>query len=115
MSRYEDQGTGLDLGATGYEKQGRRSHKEIVEARTKAMYDALPQHLKDDLVDACVWARQTLMEKEGSGHDFQISGGDEGLCCSFAKPEWSGDHSGPYMSTASEAIVAAVCSYLCGG
>lgn len=36
------------------------------------------------------------------------------VVCSFAKPEWSGDHSGRGMDHGAEAIVMAVCEYIAG-
>ena len=81
---------------------------------TNQMYSAVAEHVRFDLVEAAVWARDTLRDHEGSGHDIQLSSDRDGLVCSFAKPEWAGDHCGPAMESASEAIVMAVCSYLCG-
>ena len=79
------------------------------------MYNEVYEGVRFDLVEAAMWARDTLMRHEGAGHDFHISANrDRMLCCSFAKPQWSGDHHGPYMESASEAIVAAVCGYLNG-
>ena len=83
--------------------------------RANEMFNQVPEYIRSDLVEAAVWARKTLTDHEGSGHDLQITGdSSQGLSCSFAKPSWSGDHSGAYMDTASEAIVIAVCEYLCG-
>jgi hypothetical protein len=85
--------------------------------RAQIMFNELPEHLRTDLVEAAIWARDTLRDKEGAGHHFELSpdgvnGGT--MSCSFAKPEWPGDHSGAYMPTAAEAITIAVCEYLCG-
>jgi len=83
--------------------------------QAKEMYDGLPTHIKEDVVDAGLWARDTLMREEGEGHIINVTANDKRECsCSFAKPEWGGDHSGPYMELASEAIVMAVCTYLNG-
>jgi hypothetical protein len=80
-------------------------------------FNAVPEAIREDLVEALIWARDTLRDKEGAGHDFQLSpdGVNEGtMCCSFAKPEWPGDHCGPYRGQASHAVIMAVCTYLCG-
>lgn len=86
------------------------------EQKAVALYDALPDHLKSDMIEAAIWARETLTKHEGSGHHFELIAHDyEGtLSCNFAKAEWAGDHSGSYMGTAAEAICIAVCEYLGG-
>lgn len=79
------------------------------------MYEAVPVGVRDDLVEAVVWARNTLRDHEGSGHCFHIHATKDGLLqCSFAKPEWAGDHCGASQEEASHAVVWAVCEYLSG-
>lgn len=93
----------------------KRVKKAALEARVQATYDAVPVHVREDIVEAALWARDTLMRKEGEGHDIQLSAEpDCTMVCSFAKPSWGGDHCGRKMDTASEAIVMAVCEYLEG-
>ena len=83
--------------------------------RAKHAYEQLPRRLKEDFIEAGIWARDTLTKHEGSGHQFEISAGVDGsFSCSFAKPAWSGDHSGDYMRTVAEAICIAVCEYMNG-
>ncbi|MCK1543322.1 hypothetical protein IVB12_15510 [Bradyrhizobium sp. 179] len=84
-------------------------------AATQAAYNAVDQFIKDDIVEAANWARTTLTNHEGAGHHIVVTGTKDGLVvCSFAKPQWAGDHSGPAMEEGAEAIVMAVCSYLNG-
>jgi hypothetical protein len=88
---------------------------DALEARVKAAYDAVPDYIRDDIVKAAKWARKTLTEHEGSGHQIYVTGTNDGMVvCSFAKPEWSGDHCGDPMEHGAEAIVRAVCEYLNG-
>lgn len=85
--------------------------------RAKTMFDQLPEHIRSDMIEAAIWARDTLRDHEGAGHHFELTpdGVNEGtMSCSFAKPQWAGDHSGSYMPTAAEAIAISVCEYLCG-
>lgn len=79
-------------------------------------YNAVPEHIREDIVEAGVWARDTLRDHEGLGHQFYVvSNGSDGMVvCSFAKPEWAGDHCSRPMESGSEAIVMAVCEYLNG-
>ena len=85
------------------------------EDRIQTAYDAVPEHVRDDICEAVVWAKDTLMKLEGEGHLFYITGTKEGkVCCSFAKPEWSGDHCGRPMEYGAPAVVMAVCEYLEG-
>lgn len=94
----------------------RQEFKDALEERIQAMYATIDQYIKDDIVEASAWARRTLTNHEGAGHDIYVSaGGDDMVVCSFAKPEWSGDHCGRPMDHGAEAIVIAVCEYLCGG
>lgn len=84
-------------------------------AKANAAYEAVPDHFKEDVIDAAIWARETLTQHEGGGHHFEISAEKDGLLSvSFAKPRWAGDHSGEPMPTAAEAFVMAVCEYLNG-
>lgn len=86
------------------------------EARIQAAYSAVPEEIRDDIGEATKWARETLTNLEGSGHQIYVSASsEEGLVmCSFAKPSWAGDHSGRGMEHGAEAIVMAVCEYLNG-
>ena len=91
------------------------SWKEDLERRIQSAYDEVPTYLKEDFVEAAIWARDTLRDHEGKGHHFELSPEPDGtLACSFAKPEWPGDHCGRGMETAAEAIVRAVVEYLNG-
>lgn len=86
-----------------------------LEARITERYDAVPAYVKEDIVEACVWARDVLTRHEGGGHQFQIVADHDGsFCCAFAKPSWGGEHPGGWMPTVEEAIVMSVCEYLCG-
>lgn len=86
---------------------------QLAKERALALYEDIDLYIKEDLVEAAIWARDTLMKHEGEGHHFELSANSEGLlCCSFAKPSWPGDHSGSYMPTAAEAIVMSVCEYM---
>ncbi len=83
--------------------------------RARADYDAVDDFHKSNLVEACQWAREKLTAHEGEGHIIDVSGHRDGtVSCSFAKPEWRGDHSGSRMDSASEAVIIAVCEYLRG-
>jgi hypothetical protein len=92
------------------------------EARIQSQYEAVPEHIREDLVEAAIWAREVLTRHEGGGHHFEISAyctlvdgqfvRDGSLQCSFAKASWAGDHCGQPMDSAAEAIVRAVCEYL---
>lgn len=88
---------------------------EVLKCAT-AMYEAVPEEVRENIGLAHAWALDTLMRHEGAGHLISVTGSREGgVICSFAKPEWSGDHSGSAMYEAAEAIVMSVCEYLCGG
>ncbi len=82
----------------------------------REMYKKVPDSAKlGDLFDALSWARDTLRDKEGLGHQFHIHATiNEMFQCSFAKPEWGGDHCSDEYPEAEEAIIMAVCEYLCG-
>lgn len=88
----------------------------IAKQNALAMFQALPEYIREcDLGTAMDWARKTLTNHEGSGHDFYLHSDEPGLfCCSFAKPEWAGDHCGDQYQDAGQAIVMAVCEYLSG-
>ena len=87
-----------------------------VEARIQAMYLGVPEHIREDICGALLWAKLTLRERGETGHEFFVTAAAEpGLVvCSFAQPSWAGDHSGRGMDHGAEAIVMAVCEYLCG-
>lgn len=84
-------------------------------ADTQKAYDAVDADIKEDIVEAANWARKTLTDHEGRGHQILVTADSNGLVvCSFAKPSWPGDHCGPPMEEGAQAIVMAVCSYLSG-
>jgi hypothetical protein len=86
-----------------------------MQAKITAMYDAVHDHNKEDIESSLTWAKNILTAHEGTGHLFHVIPTRDGMvCCSFAKPEWGGDHCGDPMESGSEAIVRAVCEYLCG-
>lgn len=91
-------------------------HRNLeLEARIQEAYSKVPEHIRDDICEATKWARATLTKLEGAGHQFYVTAAGEGLvCCSFAKPDWAGDHCGRGMDHGAEAIVIAVCEYLNG-
>lgn len=81
----------------------------------QAMYAAVNDYTKEDLALAIDWARNSLLKAEGEGHIFNVTANKEGkVQCCFSKPEWAGEHSSSYMESGSEAVVMAVCEYLCG-
>ena len=85
------------------------------ENRILTSYDEVSSDVKEDLEEALAWAKKTLKESEGGGHNFQVLAEKKGLvCCTFSKPSWSGEHCSRGMESASEAIVMAVCEYLNG-
>lgn len=81
--------------------------------KAEAMYAAVDEHIREDLGAALDWARKTLTDHEGGGHEFQVhpDRGDALCNCTFSKPAWAGEHSGSCMGLASEAVVMAVCEY----
>ena len=86
-----------------------------LEARIQAAYAAVHEHIREDICEAVKWARETLTNLEGSGHQIYVTAVGDGLvCCSFAKIEWAGDHCGRGMEHGAEAIVMAVCEYMNG-
>jgi hypothetical protein len=96
--------------------------KAVIDARyakAKERYEAVPEHIREDIGEAIVWAKQTLMEHEGAGHQFYVTAAsgqaNAGLVvASFAKPWWNADHCSQPMEHGAEAIVMAVCEYLSG-
>ena len=87
----------------------------VLEARIQAAYAAVPEYIRDDICEATKWARETLTNLEGAGHQIYVTAAGDGLvCCSFAKVEWAGDHCGRGMEQGAEAIVIAVCEYING-
>lgn len=84
-------------------------------ARADEAYNAVPEHIRYNMLEAITWARDTLRDHEGAGHNFEITADKDGaLACCFAKPQWNADHIGDYKDSASEAIVSAVVTYLAG-
>lgn len=92
------------------DKQRRPS---VYEAAQTA-FEQTPDYAKDDLLMALEWAKNTLMNHEGSGHNFSLIIESGEFCCCFCKPQWNADHCSQPMPTAPEAIVMAVCEYLNG-
>lgn len=89
--------------------------KKVLEAKILAAYEEVPEEIREDICEATKWARETLTNFDGKGHEIYVSSAGNGLvCCSFAKPEWAGDHCGRGMGHGAEAIVMAVCEYLNG-
>lgn len=89
-------------------------NKEL-ENKIQEMYYNVPEHIREDIVEASIWAKDTLTKHEGEGHLIHLSTDSKGsIVCSFAKPSWSGDHCGRPMNDGAEAIVVAVCEYMCG-
>lgn len=87
-----------------------RNNEKILE-----MYESVPEHIREDIVEAGIWARDYMMRKEGEGHEFFVTANKDGtVTCSFAKPEWAGDHSSRGMEHGAQAIVMAVCEYVNG-
>ena len=79
------------------------------------MYNSVPECIREDIVEAGIWAREFMLRKEGEGHEFFVTANKDGtVCCSFAKPEWAGDHSSRGMEHGAQAIVMAVCEYVAG-
>lgn len=73
---------------------------------------AIPDDIKGSAFKAYRWAKNRLMRLEGEGHSIYIHRERDGMItCSFAKPEWPGDHSGRKQPTGALAIVGAVLEY----
>lgn len=88
---------------------------QIQEAKIQADYAAVSENIREDICEATKWARETLTNHEGSGHQFYVTAEVNGLVvCSFAKPSWAGDHCGRGMEHGAQAVVMAVCEYLNG-
>jgi hypothetical protein len=79
------------------------------------MYNSVPEYIREDIVEAGIWAKEFMLRKEGEGHEFFVTANKDGtVCCSFAKPEWAADHSSRGMEHGAQAIVMAVCEYVNG-
>lgn len=80
---------------------------------TYTMFDSIPSNIKSNVFVAFKWAKNRLMRLEGEGHKIVLSRNKSTnkICCSFAKPEWPGDHCGKEMETGALAIVISVCEY----
>ncbi len=86
-----------------------------MEAQIQARYAAVPEYIREDIGQAVRWARAQLTILEGVGHEIYITATGDGLvCCSFAKADWPGDHCGRGMEHGAQAVVMAVCEYMCG-
>lgn len=86
---------------------------KVTSSKEVDRYLDLGEDVKHNLFLAVKWARKTLRDLEGKGHEINVVADRDGMVvCSFAKPEWPGDHSGSPMPTASEAVCMAVCEYL---
>lgn len=89
--------------------------KRLQEERILASYHAVDEYTRNDIEEAIQWAKKTLTDLEGDGHQIYVTGrADRTVVCSFAKNEWPGDHCGRGMDHAAEAIVMAVCEYING-
>lgn len=85
------------------------------EKAAKKMYDSLDDLIKEDIQEAIRWAKETLANLDGFGHQFYVTSCKGNLvCCSFSKAEWPSDYCGRGMHHAAEAIAMAVCEYVCG-
>ena len=73
------------------------------EERIQQDYKNVPQYIKDDIGEAIAWAKNILTKEEGDGHMFYVYAEKNRVACSFAKPEWSGDHCGRSMQHGAEA------------
>jgi hypothetical protein len=73
--------------------------------------EQVPPHITSNVLVAWRWAKDRLMRREGDGHCFHLHRKRSGISCSFAKPEWAGDHAGEVMPTGALAIVQAVLEY----
>lgn len=79
------------------------------------MYNSIPEDIRESIYEASNWAKNYLTNLEGCGHEFYITANSDGtVSCSFAKPEWGGDHSGSGMDHGAQAMVMAVCEYVNG-
>lgn len=87
-----------------------------IEAKIQADYAAVDEYVKEDIGAAYAWAKDRLMRHEGEGHAIYVTShhSGDGVVCSFAKPQWPGDHCSRVMEHGAEAIVMAVCEYLNG-
>ena len=90
------------------------SLSSALRARVEKQYQEVPLYIREDVIAAALWAREKLRDHEGAGHDMQVTAEGGKCICSFAKPQWAGDHRGSPEELASEAIVRAVIEYLNG-
>lgn len=90
-----------------------RKRRPGVYAKAQEAFSATPDYVRDDLEEALEWAKRTLSNHEGGGHNFSLIY-EGGFMCCFCKPQWNADHCSQPMETAPEAIVMAVCEYLNG-
>lgn len=102
--------------------------KRQQEERIQADFAAVPVDIKVNARRAIRWAKDFLMRREGEGHSFHLHHDETfdwstkpptrtktgRIQCSFAKPEWAGDHCSRSMPTGAEAVVMAVCEYTNG-
>lgn len=87
----------------------------VIEDKILTMYNSIPEYIREDICEASKWAQDYMTKLEGEGHEFYITAKEDGtVCCSFAKPEWSGDHSSRGMEHGAQAMVMAVCEYVNG-
>ena len=98
----------------------------LLERRIQATYELAPKEAKKNVRVAIRWLKERLRDREGSGHSVHLSHHSKWdydlkkvvetglICCSFAKPEWSGDHCSRGMKTGAEAAVMAYCEYING-
>lgn len=77
-------------------------------------FNNVPLEIKTNVFKAKRWAISRLTELEGKGHYICISKESpksNKIVCSFAKPQWPGDHCGIPCDTGAEAIVKSVLEY----
>lgn len=74
-----------------------------------------PNEIRTSVFKTLKWARRILTDHEGRGHMIVLRRhhkNKELISCSFAKPSWSGDHSGPYCKSGVDAIIESIRDYL---
>lgn len=91
-----------------------RPHQKLAYEFAMRQYQAVDDYIKEDLLEACVWAKEQLTNLEGAGWILELLPERGQIVCCFSKPSWAGDHSGPMMETGAQAVVMAVCTYRAG-
>ena len=83
-----------------------------IQDRINQRLSQVPQCAFEGVFEALTWAKEALINLEGSGHSFQLTAKDDKISCSFSKPSWKSDHTGSPEYDGAEAIIKAVCEYL---